>query len=373
MKLVSRAQWGARAYRTPSGATPYSGSRRRGVKFHYLGTAYSDRAHGSCDDYVRSLQKSHMDGNGWSDIGYSFVVCTHGYVYEGRGLRRRNSANGNTSLNDRDYAICFLVGSSVLKTPTDAQLHGARDALEYVRREGPAGDWTGGHRDGYATACPGDAVYAWVKKGCPRPGGKPPADSKPPGTGGTYTVKPGDILGEIADELGVDVDDLARANNISNPNLIYPGQRLAVPGGEEDDMPAYLSLGMTKPRTLPPGEWVSLPWDTEWADGLGQHAAGAYSFASGCYYTGTVHVQTSRLSPGAEIQVRLAEDDSKGKHARNLPIAEGTGTAGSTYTTVPITGTVAADRRLTVQVCHYGDEPISITRAEVKALLWKRN
>jgi hypothetical protein len=168
IKLVTRAQWTARDYRMPSGATPYSGARR-GVKLHYLGTAYADRTHDRCAAYVRLLQDQHMDGNGWSDIGYSFLVCTHGYVYEGRGLKRRNSANGNTTLNEQDYAVCLLVGSSDLVKPTDAQLHGARDAIDYCRKEGPAGTWLGGHRDGYATSCPGDPIYAWAKAGAPRP------------------------------------------------------------------------------------------------------------------------------------------------------------------------------------------------------------
>jgi hypothetical protein len=139
------------------------------VKLHYLGTAYSDRLHDKCDDYVRQIQAQHMDGNGWSDIGYSFVVCTHGYVYEGRGLRRRNSANGNTALNEQDYAVLLMVGSSGLTKPTDAQLNGARDAIDYCRKEGPAGTWLGGHRDGYATSCPGDPIYVWAKAGAPRP------------------------------------------------------------------------------------------------------------------------------------------------------------------------------------------------------------
>lgn len=178
MKLVTRAQWGARAYRTPSGATPY-GRARRGVKVHYLGSAYSDRTHDKCAAYVRSLQNSHMDGNGWSDIGYSFVVCTHGYVHEGRGLKRRNSANGNTTLNDQDYAVCALVGSSGLTQPTAPQLNGIRDAIEYCREKGPAGDWIGGHRDGYATTCPGAALYAWVQKGAPRPNGSTVPEEDP--------------------------------------------------------------------------------------------------------------------------------------------------------------------------------------------------
>ncbi|MFE7947422.1 peptidoglycan recognition family protein [Streptomyces sp. NPDC057426] len=168
LKLVRRSEWGARDYRLPSGGTLYSGDQRRGVKIHYLGTPYTDRAHDRCAAYVRQLQTQHMDGNGWSDIGYSFVVCTHGYVYEGRGLRRRNSANGNTTLNDQDYAVCGLVGSSGLTVPPPAQVNGLRDAVDHCRAEGPAGDWLGGHRDGYATTCPGDALYTWAHAGGPR-------------------------------------------------------------------------------------------------------------------------------------------------------------------------------------------------------------
>lgn len=178
MKLVSRAQWGARAYKTPGGATRYSVARL-GVKVHYLGTPYSDRPHEQCAAYVRGLQASHMDGNGWSDIGYSFVVCTHGYVHEGRGLARRNSANGTTALNERHYAVCALVGSSGLTRPTDAQLHGIRDAIEYCRASGPAGNEIRGHRDGYSTDCPGGPLYAWVQAGAPRPGGTSPGPSIP--------------------------------------------------------------------------------------------------------------------------------------------------------------------------------------------------
>ena len=267
MKLVPRSQWGARAYRTPNGATPYSRARR-GVKLHYLGTPYTDRPHDTCDDYVRQIQAQHMDGNGWSDIGYSFVVCTHGYVYEGRGLTRRNSANGNTTLNDQDYAVLLMVGSSGLTKPTDAQLHGARDAIDYCRKEGPAGSWLGGHRDGYATACPGDAVYAWVKKGAPRPssGG---STGQNPAPGDTYTVKSGDTLSSIGQALDVPWLDIARSNGIRSPYRITPGQKLTIPKVSNPPAPA-------KPATptLPEshmklsdavilGDWVKKEWPTD--------------------------------------------------------------------------------------------------------------
>lgn len=170
LQLVSRDQWGARPWREPNGSIPYAGPRA-GVKVHYLGTAYTFAGHDTCPAYVRRLQASHMDDDGWSDIGYSFVVCEHGVVYEGRGLNRRNSANGDVPLNEAHYAVCGLVGSSGSTEPTPEQLDGLRDAIEYCERQGPAGPEIKGHRDGYSTDCPGPALTAWVASGAPRPSG----------------------------------------------------------------------------------------------------------------------------------------------------------------------------------------------------------
>lgn len=46
----------------------------------------------------------------------------------------------------------------------------------------------------------------------------------------SYMVKPGDTLSRIGARLGVDWRELARINGIANPNLIYPGQVLQMPG-----------------------------------------------------------------------------------------------------------------------------------------------
>ena len=44
--------------------------------------------------------------------------------------------------------------------------------------------------------------------------------------GGTYVVQAGDTLSGIAAQLGTSVEDLAAANGIANPDLIYIGQTL---------------------------------------------------------------------------------------------------------------------------------------------------
>jgi cell wall-associated NlpC family hydrolase len=49
-------------------------------------------------------------------------------------------------------------------------------------------------------------------------------------SGGTWTVQTGDTLYKIAQATGVSVQDIVKANNLANPNLIYPGEVLKIPG-----------------------------------------------------------------------------------------------------------------------------------------------
>ncbi|WP_433225052.1 peptidoglycan recognition protein family protein [Microtetraspora malaysiensis] len=167
--LVSRAAWGARA---PRGS--YSRlTSTKGVKVHYTGGRVDPAIvtdHAKCVAMVKSIQDFHMDGNGWMDIGYSMIACSHRKVFVGRGPHNLPAANG-AGLNSGHYAVLGLVGNSGLVTPPDGLLNAILDAIEYLRAKGGAGKEIKGHRDGYSTDCPGDALYAWVRGGAPRPGG----------------------------------------------------------------------------------------------------------------------------------------------------------------------------------------------------------
>jgi LysM repeat protein len=46
-----------------------------------------------------------------------------------------------------------------------------------------------------------------------------------------YTIQPGDTLSAIAERFGTSWQTLAQANNISNPNLIFPNHTLTIPNG----------------------------------------------------------------------------------------------------------------------------------------------
>ncbi len=67
--------------------------------------------------------------------------------------------------------------------------------------------------------------------GAPGPGlGSPGSPQPKDAVGGrTYTVRPGDSLWAIAQRFGTTVAAIVAANNIRNPDLIYPGEVLRIP------------------------------------------------------------------------------------------------------------------------------------------------
>jgi LysM repeat protein len=80
--------------------------------------------------------------------------------------------------------------------------------------DGPLPQWSGGS----ASPWPGGPVQP----------GPSPVPTSPEGSR-THTVQMGETLFSIALLYGVSVQDIALANNLPNPNFIYPGQTLVIP------------------------------------------------------------------------------------------------------------------------------------------------
>ncbi len=80
-------------------------------------------------------------------------------------------------------------------------------------------------------------IYAGQRLLISGSGGPAPSAPSPTGSAGTYRVRPGDTLGGIAARFGTSVGALASLNGISNPNLIYAGQTLRLPGGSSTPAP----------------------------------------------------------------------------------------------------------------------------------------
>jgi LysM repeat protein len=85
----------------------------------------------------------------------------------------------------------------------------------------------------------------------PGPGGTlpPPSDVSPtPNPGGapsTYTVQRGDWFYAIARKSGVTVEALQAANPGVNPNLLFPGQVLNIPGAGPTPQPSATNTPAT--------------------------------------------------------------------------------------------------------------------------------
>ena len=159
MTFISRAQWGARAPKSTGNAI---GAHPLGVAVHYSEGNLGGSPDSLCDDKVRGIQRYHMDAKGWADIAYSFLVCPHGNIFEGRGTGRGSAANGTTVANLNWYAVCALGGPK--DTPTALMLASIGTAIGLCRKAG-AGSRVIGHRDLIPTACPGTALYAYVTAG----------------------------------------------------------------------------------------------------------------------------------------------------------------------------------------------------------------
>ena len=82
--------------------------------------------------------------------------------------------------------------------------------------------------------------------------------SCPPGFQGRYTVQPGDTMFLIAQRFGVSLDALIAANpHISNPSVLFPGDVLCVPGAPPPPPPPTCPPGSFA-YTVQPGDTLFL-------------------------------------------------------------------------------------------------------------------
>jgi hypothetical protein len=145
----------------PSGAG--SASPRNGIAVHYDGSNQSlaKKQHASCRRYWQDTRRFHMGpSRGWLDIGYSWAVCPHGIVLEGRGLNKVQAAQpgGNATW----YSVTFMSGPS--EAPTAAQIAAFRELRAWLRGKGVAAAIRP-HSAFVSTSCCGDILRKLISNG----------------------------------------------------------------------------------------------------------------------------------------------------------------------------------------------------------------
>lgn len=164
----TRADWGARKPQAPIYTVPIAS---RTEKFaHWNGGALGITAakdHATCLAAVKAIQAEHMHNDpahNWADIGYNGLICpAHARLIEGRG---RDAVGAHCPNHNRTgIAVQFMLGKG--ETATPAMFARARRFFDDCETAARHTLKPMGHRDGYATECPGDQIEAWVKAGMP--------------------------------------------------------------------------------------------------------------------------------------------------------------------------------------------------------------
>ncbi|MDH5282190.1 MAG: N-acetylmuramoyl-L-alanine amidase, partial [Thermoleophilia bacterium] len=187
--IVPRLSWGADES-IRRGPPTYAADVRFSIIHHTAGSNGYTRSEAPA--IVKAIQLYHVQGNGWNDIGYNFLVDRFGTVYEGRfgGIDRNVVGAHALGFNTGSVGIA-LIGTYGSTQPSKA----AQDAIARLvawrldlAHVDPTGFLTAisggseryasgipvvlsaisGHRDTGFTECPGDALHAKLGHSRPR-------------------------------------------------------------------------------------------------------------------------------------------------------------------------------------------------------------
>lgn len=176
--IAPRATWGARP---PKAALGYASTVKMGFVHHTAGT--NSYGYDDVPRILRGDQAYHMDVQGWTDLGYNFVVDRFGRPWEGRagGIDRAVIGAHSQGFNTGSTGVA-VIGNFTSADPPPAALDAVSHLLGWklthhgVVPDGPTVMVSGGndrypagttvwfnnvagHRDAKATECPGARLY----------------------------------------------------------------------------------------------------------------------------------------------------------------------------------------------------------------------
>lgn len=180
-RIVTRRGWGADESLRERNFSYTKSVRAAFVHHSASGNNYSCSQAGSV---IRSIYRYHVKSSGWRDIGYNFLVDKCGNIYEGRagGVAKPVKGAHTLGFNGNSMGIAVL-GNFGNSQPPEAAVEGVARLTAWklgLHGVDPAGktylksaggnlfrkgrnvqlNVISGHRDGFATECPGARLYA---------------------------------------------------------------------------------------------------------------------------------------------------------------------------------------------------------------------
>ncbi|WP_328977946.1 peptidoglycan recognition protein [Streptomyces canus] len=185
--MVSRAGWGADESLSPD-PSEYNPDVKAVFVHHTDGS--NDYSCADSAAIVRGIYAYHTQTNGWNDIGYNFLVDKCGTIFEGRkggvdlpvlgahtyGWNRESTGiailgnytdagASNAALTSVARITAWKLGQYGVDPNSTVQLKAGATQKNLAGTSFTAGSLytfnrVSGHRDGYATECPGTSLYA---------------------------------------------------------------------------------------------------------------------------------------------------------------------------------------------------------------------
>jgi hypothetical protein len=182
--VTPRSGWQANENLREQTGPAYTATSPKVVFVHHTATT-TDYACTDPAKIVRSLYSYHVTSLGWRDLGYNFIVDRCGSIFEGRyggvdqgviGAHTYGFNTGSTGISvigtytdhsaplPARQAVAHLaaweLGPAGQSSTSTAQLtEGAGDSVGFTKGKTYTFKAISGHRDGYATECPGKAFY----------------------------------------------------------------------------------------------------------------------------------------------------------------------------------------------------------------------
>lgn len=176
LEILPRSLWKARQAEGPMDKM----GRITRITVHHSGILSRDRSARAAVASIRAIQRHHQDVNGWSDIGYHYLIDASGRVWEGREIAQQGAHAGGPSRNRGNVGICllgnFIDGGQRPNPAQVAALEGMISSIMTKHRLGLGDLLT--HRELKVTTCPGPLLQAEVdrmRRGTPAQLGRAPA------------------------------------------------------------------------------------------------------------------------------------------------------------------------------------------------------
>ena len=80
------------------------------------------------DIKMETIKSWHVKGNGWSDIGYHYVIELDGTIKEGRPMHRSGAHTKGHNANS--IGVCYVGGIDNDKKPKDTRTEAQREAMD---------------------------------------------------------------------------------------------------------------------------------------------------------------------------------------------------------------------------------------------------